>query len=1145
MADFVHLHTHTEYSLLDGLTRIPQLVNKVKELGMTAVAITDHGALYGTIPFYFACRDSGIKPIIGIEAYMATRSRLDKQPSVDSDQYHLIIIAKNNVGYKNLMKLSTAAHLEGYYYKPRIDWEILEKYNEGIIVLSGCLNGEVAKLIQSGDPTHAKEKARQFLNIFGENYYLELQRHPKIPAQEEVNKALVKISRELGIPVVATADIHYVEEREARAQDVLLAIQTQKKLSDEARLTMINSPDFYVKTPEEMKNLFADIPEAIENTVKIGEQCDVEIETGRWILPEYPLPAGKSPEEDLRELVEERRRVRYPKESFTGSGIDKIVRERIDYELGIINKKGFATYFLIVQDFVNWAKLAGIRVGPGRGSVAGSIVSYILRITAIDPLEHNLPFERFLNPGRPTPPDIDLDFADDRRDEVIDYVTQKYGKDKVAQIITFGRMEARMAVRDVARALGHPYATGDRIAKLIPFGPQGFHMSLERALEISPELKELYDSDPDSKQVIDIAHQIEGVVRHASTHAAGIVIGDLDLTEYTPLQKEARGERIITQYDMYSLDLNAATEPGQAIGLLKMDFLGLRNLTILEKSLEFIKTRKNKVIDLSEIPTDDKKVFKLLSSGETTGVFQLESAGMRRLAKNLRPTRFSDIAAMVALFRPGPMQFIDEFIARKKSGKVSYPHPKLAAILEETYGIAVYQEQCMQIAQSLAGYDATEADGLRLAIGKKKKSVMAREKIKFIRRAIELGVSTKSATQVFELIERFAGYGFNKAHSVSYAMIAYQTAWVKTNFPVPFMAALLTTEAGNTEKVALGITECRRMGIVVLPPDINKSKVGFTLEKDKNSLGGVAIRFGLTAIKNVGQAAIEEIIRTRERVGKFANLYDFCRHVSTQKVNKKVVESLIKAGAMDQFGSRAPLLAAFDAIRERVERRVSRGNQSGLFGESEVEAMPHLPEIPEFSKDELLALERQMIGFSISNEGVWKLLGELQSRVTHKIYELTSDSSHVRLAGIVKNVRIVITKNGGREMAFSEFLDETGSANLVVFPKTFEKTSNLWRDEQALFVEGRVEEREGEVSIIVEAARDLQNDSGDIVVSVPRGTRSGTLILLNDLLKNNHGESRVTLEFENGGGTPKRLEVPYGVAWNTKLDRRIKQILGE
>ncbi|MBI4058665.1 DNA polymerase III subunit alpha [Candidatus Microgenomates bacterium] len=1146
MSDFIHLHTHTEYSLLDGLAKIAKLVDRVKEYGMRACAITDHGAMYGAIPFYFACTNAEIKPIIGVEAYMATRSHLDKQAGVDADQHHLILLAKDITGYKNLMKLVTIAHLAGYYYKPRLDLDLLEKHHEGLIVLSGCLNGEISKLILQGDLDGAIKRAKQFLEIFGQDYYLEIQRHDKIADQEKANYGLITISRKLGIPLVATADTHYIEKNEAEAQDALIAIQTQKKLADKSRLSMIDSPDFYVKTPKEMVELFTDLPEAIDNTVKISEQVNLDLNTGSWIWPNFPLPPKKTAEAYLRDLIYERLPLRYPK-------ADQKITQRIEYELDIIVKKGFATYFLIVQDFVNWAKQQGIKVGPGRGSVGGSIVAYILRITSIDPMEFNLPFERFLNPGRPTPPDIDLDFADDRRDEVISYVTKKYGEDRVAQIITFGRMEARMAVRDVSRVLGHPYETGDRIAKLIPHGPQGAHMTITRAIEISEELGNLYKEDNDAKRILDLAKQIEGVVRHASTHAAGVVISDQELVEYTPLQLETKGERIITQYDMYALDLNSAMQPGQAVGLMKMDFLGLRNLTILEKALNFVKERTGQEIDLSEIPLNDKAVFKLLASGETTGVFQLESAGMRRLAKQLNPSRFSDIAAMVALYRPGPMQFIDEFISRKKLGsKLSYIHPKLEPVLAETYGIIVYQEQCLQIAQVLAGYDAIEADRLRLAIGKKKKDVMAKEKDKFIKRAVGEGVDAKIAREVFDLIEKFAGYGFNKAHSVAYGLIAYQTAWMKANYLVDFMAALLTAESGNAEKVALGVAECKRMGILILPPDINSSAVGFTIEENKNSFNNLAIRFGFSAIKNVGKAAIEEIFNVRERVGQFNSLAHFCAVVDSQKVNKKVLESLIKAGAMDSFGKRAAQLMALEEIRGKQTKKDI--NQSELFGQDEAEEIKvaALPDIPEFNIEEILALERQLIGFSITPNPVEQFIISAGTQASHKIFELSEHDKGiaVSLVGVLRNIRVVFTKNGGREMAFGDLADDTGVISVVVFPKVFAVSPMLWRKDIALFLKGKVEEREENLSVLVDNAQEItaefankSEDKGILVVKIPARTSSQILVKLNQLLQSQKGDKELLLEFQNGGYEPKRLKLPYGVAWSNQLQRKIRELL--
>lgn len=1146
---FTHLHVHTEFSLLDGLPKIPDLVARAAELGMDALAITDHGALYGAVHFYFAAKRAGIKPIIGVEAYFAARSRFDKQPAVDADQYHLLLLAKNQTGYKNLMKLITLAHLEGYYYKPRIDWEILQKYHEGLMATTTCMQGEIPTLLREGKSAQAQTRARDFQQLFPEDFYIELQRHLNMPELDKQNQNLLRLSRKLGIPLVATNDVHYANSQDAEAQDALLAIQTQKKLADRQRLTMINSPDFYLRSSEEMAELFADLPEAIENSQKIAKSVDHQIEAGRWILPNYPIPSQETPEEHLRQMVHERQALRYPNPSAQ-------IRQRLEYELEVICQKGFATYFLIVQDFVNWAKQQKIRVGPGRGSVAGSIVAYILRITAVDPIEHKLPFERFLTPGRPTPPDIDLDFADDRRDEVIEYVTQKYGRDKVAQIITFGRMEARMAVRDVARVLGHPYAVGDRLAKLIPFGPQGFQTTFKTVLESSPELAEAYRNEPETKQIIDLASKLEGVARHASTHAAGVVIADKELTEYTPLQKETKGERIITQYDMYALDLNAASEEGEAIGLLKMDFLGLRNLTILEKTLEYVKSQRGAEIDLSEITLDDPKVFEMLAKGETTGVFQLESAGMRRLARKLGPSRFSDIAAMVALYRPGPMQFIDEFIARKNAGRVSYLHPQLAEILEETYGIAVYQEQCMQIAQILAGYTPTEADRLRLAIGKKKKSLMAKEREKFIQKSGEKKIDKKTASAVFALIERFAGYGFNKAHSVSYAMIAYQTAWAKANYPVEFMAALLTAESGNADKVSLAVSECRRTGTVVLPPDINFSSVGFTIEESEGSLSDLAVRFGLSAIKNVGTAAIESILRSRELTGEFKSLSDFCRRVDQQKVNKKVIESLIKAGAMDRFGGRAAQLAALDSIRGKAqfEAKSKAAGQAQLFGQS-ANVLPeadNLPDIPEFTKEELLTLERQLLGFYLTEHPYSQVLSVIGHLVSHKLFEITPEEhvgTRVKVGGVLSGTRIVTTRNGGQEMVFADLVDDTGTISLVVFPKIYASSRTVWIANQPVLVEGRVDFRADSLSVVVERVIDLKSQqlpSAELpVIRVPKGTRPAKLVKLNEVLQANQGGQEIILEFENGNGAvPRRMKLPYGVAWSKTLEAEIKNLLG-
>lgn len=1149
MAKFVHLHVHTEYSLLDGLCKIPDLVKRAKELEMEALALTDHGVMYGVVPFYLACQEAGIKPIIGLEAYVAQRSHHDKQPRVDSDQYHLILLAKNETGYKNLMKLTTIAHLEGFYYKPRIDLEILKEHHEGLIASSACLEGEISVLLRQGQDTQAEKKAKEYLEIFGEDFYLELQAHPKIAEQEKVNKKLIKLSRQLGIPLVATNDVHYVLPDDAAAQDALLAIQTQKQIEDKDRLSMMDSPDFYLRSPAEMAELFSQVPDALENTVKIARECQLEIELGKWILPHYPLPPGKTAEEHLRDLVWQRWELRYP-------GVDlekkKQIQERLDYELEIIIKKGFATYFLIVQDFVNWAKQEGIRVGPGRGSAAGSLVSFVLRITSVDPLEHHLPFERFMNPQRPTPPDIDLDFADDRRDEVIDYVTNKFGKDKVAQIITFGKMEARMAVRDVARVLGFPYSTGDRIAKMMPFGTQGSEMTVEKALSINPELKVAYENEEDTRRIMDLATRLGGVSRQASTHAAGVVIADQELTDYVPLQWDSKKERIITQYDMYALDLNASEK---AIGLLKMDFLGLRNLTILAKVVEFVKANRGEEIDISEIPLDDKKVYEMISRGETTGVFQLESAGMRRLARNLKPSKFSDISAMVALFRPGPMEWINEFIEGKNhSARVRYPHPDLKPILEETYGIAVYQEQCLQIAVDMAGFSWGDADGLRRAIGKKKKSLMEKEKVRFIEGAVNKGYPKEAAEKIFALIERFAGYGFNKSHSTCYALIAYQTAWMKANFPVEFMAAFMTAESGNIDKIALAVEECRRMAIAVLPPNINTSQVGFTVAEGK-------ILFGLSAIKNVGEAAIEAILSARNIGGEFKSLTDFCRRVDSQKVNKKVVESLIKAGAMDQFGPRAGMLAGFDRIRAKgeVEQKQSGNGQAGLFEASETEEIKlvdkdELPQIEEFSRTERLSLERELLGFYLSEHPQAPLLARLASEISHKIFELEGEIENkqkIRVGGIITSLRIVLTKNGGSEMAFVTIEDETGKIEAVIFPKLFASTRSCWVKDQVVLIEGKLETREETPSLIADTATSVSLEGiaaqpqFDFILRLPRGIRPKTLMTVNKLLKENPGEKKGLLLFEgnNGSGVPRKLVLTFGVNFTKELEEKIIALL--
>src|SRR5680860_1281351 len=941
---FVHLHNHTHYSLLDGLTKIDEMINYAKEQGSPAVAITDHGTMYGIIEFYQKAKKAGVKPIIGVETYLAPGSRFDKNTKEDAKRFHLLLLAKNNAGYKNLIKLVSKAHIEGFYYKPRIDWELLTECHEGLIASTACLAGEIPRLIMNGSLDEAEKRILEYNNLFGQdNFYLELMDHPEIPELIKVNEELIKFSKKLNIPVIATNDVHYLKKEDAEAQDILLCLQNKKKITDTDRMKMIGHGDYSMRSNTEMIAAFKHIPEAIANTLKIAEMCNVEIELGNIQLPHFEVPPGYDGDSYLQKWCEDGITKRYPEAKKE----DLIpVRERLDYELSVIAKMGWPSYFLIVADFIKWAKNQKIVVGPGRGSAAGSLVCYLTGITNIDPLKYDLLFERFLNPERISMPDIDLDFADVRRGEVLNYVGEKYGHDHVAQIITFGTMAARAAVRDVGRVLDAPYDYCDKISKSIPM-----FTKLDEALKTVPELREMYQNEPMAKKIIDYAMRLEGVARHASTHACGVLITDAPLTEYVPIQKASSAdESIISQYSLH---------PIEDLGLLKMDFLGLKNLTIIESALKIIKNTRGLEIDIDKIPLADAAAYNIFQKGETTGVFQFESSGMKRYLRELKPTVFEDIIAMVALYRPGPMEWIPDYISGKHMKKVvSYLHPKLEKILDKTYGVAIYQEQVMQIARDLAGFSMGQADVLRKAMGKKIVSLLAEQKEKFIEGCVKNGVYKELAEKVFSFIEPFAGYGFNRSHAACYAMIGYQTAYLKAHWPVEFMAALLTADQGDSDRIAIEIEECRNMGIKIMAPDVNESFGTFTVvtagTKD-NKIVGVnekvdTIRFGLKAIKNVGEHIVDALITERKENGAYEDIFDLLERVTDKDLNKKSLESLIKSGAMEGFGERGLLLANLERFlsfnKEETQNKDSR--QESLFGDlpGAIKTRPTLTDSP-------------------------------------------------------------------------------------------------------------------------------------------------------------------------------------------------------
>jgi len=1207
---FVHLHVHSHYSLLDGLAKIDELVNRAKEDGAEALALTDHGVMYGVIEFYQKCKQAGIKPVIGVEVYLASGSLLDKRGKADEKNYHLVLLAKNKQGYKNLIKLTTIAHLEGFYYKPRIDWKVLREHREGLIAMTACVAGEIPRLIIAGKIDEAKKRILEYQELFGKgNFYLELQHHPGLEHQSEVNQKLIELSKELNVPIVATNDIHYLKKDDDEPQDVLLCLQTKKKKEDRERMIMLGD-DYSFRSSKEMIDAFKDVPEAIANTVKIAEKCNVEIELGETQLPVFQVPNGKTADDYLADLCLEGmvRRYGYDKEKiikrYSAHTISKEDKEnfataeqsptaakssfnhglgdklkRLHYELSVIQKMGFSSYFLIVADFVNWAKNNNIVVGPGRGSAAGSFVSYLLGITNLDPLEYDLLFERFLNPDRISMPDIDLDFADIRRDEVIRYVEEKYGKNHVAQIITFGTMAARAAVRDVGRVLGYPYDYCDKLAKMIPM-----FSKIDQALKVVSELKEIYQREEAARKIIDYARRLEGVARHASTHACGVLITKNPLTEYVPLQYASSSDRtIVSQYSLH---------PVEDLGLLKMDFLGLRNLTIIESAIKIIKNTRGIEIDIDKIPLDDKKTYKLFQDGETTGVFQFESSGMKRYLRELKPTEFEDIIAMVALYRPGPMEWIPDYIAGKHGKKKpQYLHPKLESILSKTYGVAIYQEQVMQMARDLAGFSMAEADVLRKAVGKKIPKLLAEQKEKFIDGCVKNGIASQMAEKIFSFIEPFAGYGFNRSHAACYALIGYQTAYLKANWPTEFMAALLTSDQENIDRVAIEIEECRHMGIEVLPPDINQSYDSFTVVTSGTAENKAVsqservntIRFGLKAVKNIGNHIVEVIIKERKENGPYKDITDLLERANDKDLNKKSLESLIKSGCLDQFGERGQLLSNMDNLlrfNKEINKFRSNGQVSlftdapGLNMESKIKLEPARPA----SRQERLIWEKELLGLYITEHP----FADYKKYLVDLVVPLIDVRSHlgdpqVNIAGVITKIQKIITRTN-ESMLFVKIEDLSGSIEVLVFPGLLKETASVWQEGKVVLCQGKLSDKDQEVKLLCNKASELSLDnveqavnsfiniknnnlnkdfnktfhphgrdqkfsSADLKLVFDKEYDVETLNKLKELFLKHVGENKVYFKIRQNG-EDKLLETGFRVDNNETLRNLVKQLFG-
>ena len=1125
---FVHLHNHTEYSLLDGSSRVKKLVQRAKELGMPAVAITDHGSMCGVIEFYKEARKQGIKPVIGCEVYVAPRSRLEKT-TVEGDAYfHLLLLAENQQGYRNLIELVSRAYTEGFYYKPRVDREILKEYSEGIICLSACLAGEIPQLLLKDDYGAASVLAQEYIGIFGpENFFIELQDHG-IPEQVAINPQLIRLAREIGVGLVATNDIHYINRDDAESHDVLLCIQTGKTVDEPGRMRFANN-EFYLKSPDEMAQLFPNCPEAIANSCVIAERCNVEFEFGKLHLPEFPIPGGASPDDYLRQLCMARLPERYPTE-------EEQVGKRLEYELNVIKTMGYSGYFLIVWDFINYAREQRIPVGPGRGSAAGSIVSYLLGITNIDPLKYGLLFERFLNPERVSMPDIDIDFCYEKRGKIIDYVINRYGADRVAQIITFGTMAAKAAIRDVGRVLGMPYGDVDRISKLVP-GELG--ITLERALTVSSELRDRYESEPEVKKLIDLAISIEGLPRHSSTHAAGVVIAKEPLTHYVPLQNSSEGF-LTTQYDKDRIE---------EIGLLKMDLLGLRTLTVIGDALALIKKSHGITLDIENIPLDDPATCAMLTTGDTAGVFQMESSGMTNLVKDLKPERFEDLIPLVALYRPGPLGsgMVTDFInGRHHRKKVEYTHPLLEPILKDTFGVILYQEQVMQIASSLAGFSLGQADLLRRAMGKKKPEVIAAQKETFMQGAIARNIEPTLAEDIFNLMAHFADYGFNKSHSAAYALVAYQTAYLKANFFKEFMAALMTSVMGTNDKISFYIEECRKAKLAVLPPDINASDQSFVVDGD-------GIRFGLAGVKNVGENAIQNILGARENGGVFTSLVDFCSRVDMRQVNKRVIESLIKCGAFDSLNwRRSDLLAVLEQAVDvaACRQRDLANGQMGLFGDETTGGdeipCPHLDELP---RRQILAMEKEIIGFYVTGHPLDEFRDIMRQFTPISQLGGIVDGKKVRVAGLIGNSKRITTKSG-EMMCFLNLEDFTDQVEVVIFPRVFDRVSRLLLPDAAVVVSGRVNANEDGVKILAEGINSLEENmqvplpKKEIRLKIEQHQENEEVFSrLKGIFNRYRGESAVYLHFV-GKREVIKTDRQYWMAPQPEAVKELEEILG-